>query len=109
MDTLEQKEEKVGDVLYILTAFPTMIGLEIQSEIMACTVAGLPFPPTLIKKAVCQGATIGSARIDDKKFDKHFSKKYQELMELFYKILAFNFGGVEDEESPNEESDTSAQ
>lgn len=104
MNALEQKQVTIGEKLYILTAFPATLGLEIQMEMANLETQGLVFSASLIEKAITNGASLASARMDKKLIDKHFSRKYKEMMELFYAIIEFNFGGDSD---PNVESDTS--
>jgi len=103
--TLEQKEVTIGGKIYILQAFTTSLGLEIQNELIGLEQRGESFSASLIEKAVLNGAYIGSAKITKELFNKHFSRKYKDLMELFQQILVFNYG--EGEEGPNAESDTS--
>lgn len=103
--TLEQKEVTIGEKIYILQAFPTSLGLEVQNELAMLQANGEPITGSLIEKAVTNGAYIGSAKISKELFNKHFSRKYKDLMDLFQAILVFNYG--EAEEGPNAESDTS--
>lgn len=104
--SLEQKEVSIGGRVYILQAFPATLGLEIQMDLMNLQTMGQAVSASVVEKAITNGAFLGSAKMDKKTIDKHFSRKYGEMMELFSAIIAFNFG---DEEDPNADSDTSDQ
>jgi hypothetical protein len=106
-NVLEQKEVTIDDRIYILTAFPATVGLEIQMEMMDLQTEGRSFSAAVVEKAITNGAYLGSAKLDKKLIDKHFARKYDQMMQLFAAICEFNFGAGED--GPNEQSDTSGQ
>lgn len=99
---MEEKIITKGETQYILRLFPTMLGLKIQRK-LATIGDGTPEPEVFFE-VISAGCTINRIAVTAKKFDEHFKGKYTELMELFYEILAYNFG-VE-EQDPNVESDT---
>ncbi len=103
-NALEQKEVQIGGKTYILVAFPATLGLEIQMELMNLQSQGIQASASVVEKAITNGAYLASAKLDKKLIDKHFARKYNDMMELFGKIMEFNFGGDED---PNAQSDTS--
>lgn len=105
-NVLEQKEVTIGGKLYILTAFPATLGLEIQMDMMNLQAEGRQASAAVVEKALTNGATLASAKLTKALIDKNFSRKYGEMMELFMAIVEFNFGG---DEGPNEQSDTSDQ
>lgn len=106
-NVLEQKEVTIDGKIYILSAFPATTGLEIQMEMMDLQSQGRAFSASVVEKAITNGAYLGSAKLDKKLIDKHFSRKYNQMMELFAAICEFNFGSGED--GPNDQSDTSEQ
>jgi hypothetical protein len=106
-NVLEQKEVTVGGKLYILTAFPATLGLEIQMDLMNLQAQGIQVSASVVEKAITNGASLASAKITKALMDKHFARKYGEMMELFTAIIEFNFGAGE--EGPNDQSDTSDQ
>ena len=97
----EQETFEIEGKKFTVTAYPTMFGLSIQERIMD----GLT--PELMKDIIVKSTSVDSVAIDDKKFDQVFSRKYKMLIEVVQKILEFNFGKEEAEDSPNEQSDTS--
>ena len=106
LNVADQKEIKIGDSTYILTAFPAMFGIDVQLQLLQLNQAGIPYSTDLVEKVVTKGATLGSLALTKQKIDSHFRKKLPELLKLFEEILVFNFGDG-DENSPNGESDTS--
>lgn len=100
---MEQKILTKGETNYQLRLFPTMLGLKLQRKLSMIGEAG-PEPETFFE-VISQGCSINSIAVSQKKFDDHFRGKYEELLEVFYAILAYNFGGAQDD--PNMESDTS--
>lgn len=107
--SLETKEVTIDGKIYILTAFPATLGLEIQMEMVNLQTQGMAVSASLIEKAISNGACLASAKLDKKLIDKHFARRYQQMMELFYAVMGFNFGDEAGEGSPNAESDTSEQ
>ena len=101
---MEDTTKQIGETTYVLKLFPTMVGLNIINRL---TTGGGAYTEDIILDVVTKGAVIGSASIDRKKFDKHFSGKYSELMELFVEILKFNklFPDVEGEEGNEQDSE----
>lgn len=77
--------KEVGGTSYVMKMIPTMTALGIVNKLEK-----QGFTPEVIFEVVSKGATIGSATIDIKKFDKHFAGKIKELMELFAEILKHN-------------------
>lgn len=104
---IEQKEVTIDGKIYILTAFPATLGLEIQMEMINLQMQGLTYTSSLVEKAITNGASLASAKLTKALIDKHFSRRYNQMMELFAAIVEFNFGSGE--EGPNERSDTSDQ
>lgn len=105
-NALEQKEVTIDDKVYVLVAFPATVGLEIQMEMQNLQSQGIAMSAAVIEKAISNGAFLASAKFTKALIDKHFSRRYKQMMELFFAILDFNFGSAED---PNEQSDTSGQ
>lgn len=106
-NVLEQKEVEIDGKLYILHAFPATLGLEIQMDLMNLQSQGLSVSASVVEKAITNGAYLASAKLTKALIDKHFSRKYNQMMELFAAIIEFNFGAGE--EGPNGQSDTSEQ
>lgn len=98
IQVLEQKEVEIGGVNYRITAFPAMYGMEVAEQMM-----GDGFDIKKMKDIILKSATYENKAFNDKTFDYHFSRKYNQLNELFAQIMAFNFGELD----PNELSDTS--
>lgn len=101
---MEDATKQIGETTYVLKLFPTMVGLNIINRLQA---AG-SHTEDIVLDVVTKGATIGSATIDRKKFDKHFQGKYAELVELFGEILIYNkmFPDVEVEGDEGNVEDT---
>jgi len=106
-NVLEQKEVTIDGKLYTLTAFPATLGLEIQMDMMNLQSEGKQASSAVVEKAITNGAYLASAKLTKALIDKHFSRRYGQMMELFMAIMEFNFGAGE--EGPNEQSDTSEQ
>lgn len=97
---MEAVTKEIGGTTYVLKMFPTMTGLRLVQ-----TLQREGMVPEVIREVVTKGAGIGSAGIDDKKFDIHFRGKYPELMELFAEILKYNELFPEDDEGKEEGSE----
>lgn len=101
---LAQIEKEVDDEKYILKTFPTMVGLGIQHKMQ---VDGMS--PELTREVIIKGCSKGSMDFDNKSFDKAFAGRYAHMFKLLGEIMKHNFGDMEDEESPNVESDSSEE
>lgn len=99
---MEEKIITKGETDYKLRLFPTMLGLKIQRRLATSDQNVGPEPETIFE-VVSNGCYINTIGVTAKKFDEHFKGKYTELIEIFYEILAYNFGG---DESPNVSSGT---
>lgn len=100
MKVLENKETTIGDNYYVMTAMGAMDGLDFMNKLF---VSGTGTPPAKdIRDVIVKYVKLGGKAFDNKSFDVHFSKKYDELYELFQQFCEFNFG----EASPNQPSDT---
>lgn len=80
-----KKGNEVLSVEYIVTKLPATKGLKVQMAL-----AG-ELTVELIKDVIINSVSIGSVKLDDKKFDDYFSGRYNHLTELFNKVLEFNF------------------
>lgn len=85
--TTEFKTIKIGeDDSYTIRLLPTTVFLEIQFEMDKDGMT-----PFLIKKAITNGAAIGSSEINSDRYEKHFrGKKAMQVFELFQNIMDFN-------------------
>lgn len=80
-----KKGDDVVSIDYIVTKLPATKGLKVQLKL----VEGIDVD--LIKEVITSSVALGSVKMDDKKFDDHFSGRYAHLMDLFNKVLEFNF------------------
>lgn len=93
LDLLEQKEVVVGGEKYLITALGALKGLEYAPKLNG---ADNKFIAQLIMETVSHG----NMPLTGDKFDKHFSRRYESIYNLFEEILEFNWGvGTE---NPNE-------
>lgn len=98
---LEQTTVKVGGVEYLITAFPATAGLVVADKIMGASVDN-KIDPKFVKDVITSSVDYKGRRIDDKTFDYHFSRRYNDVQELFAKIMDFNFGELD----PNDGSES---
>lgn len=88
----ETKEITIGEDSYILKKFPTIEGMKLRRELFQIHQAGEGVPPVEFQvKVICNGATVNSIQIDQKKFESHFRGKLDVMDQLFSEILDFNF------------------
>lgn len=90
LDLLEQTEITVGEYTYTVTAMTATEGLKFLEENQEVMDAGKS-DVAIMRKVICKTATLGSIAIDEKKFDKHFARKYGQMRKLYMEILKFNF------------------
>lgn len=88
----ETKEITIGEDNYTLKKFPTIEGMKLRRELFQIHQAGEGVPPVEFQvKVICNGATVNSIQIDQKKFESHFRGKLDVMDQLFSEILDFNF------------------
>lgn len=80
-----KKAGELVDIEYIVTKLPATKGLKVQLKL----IDGLDVD--LIKEVVLASVALGSVKMTEKLFDEHFSGRYGHLMDLFHKIIEFNF------------------
>lgn len=83
----DQIEKTVGDTTYMITAFPTFVGLSVRRNLSE----GNGQDPLFIRRLVLDAISVNGLKKDDAWFDNHFSRRYLELDELIKEILEFNF------------------
>lgn len=100
MSDLVTKE--IGETTYVLKLIPAMKALGIVNKLEK-----FGFTPEVVLEVVSSGAAIGSATIDEKRFNKQFAGKLQEAMELFAEVLKYNklFPEAEGEEGNEDGSE----
>lgn len=84
-ELLEQTEITVGEQTYIVTAMTATEGLKFLDENQEVLDSGKS-DVAIMRKIICK-----SVGMDEKKFDKHFSRKYKQMRTLYMEILKFNF------------------
>lgn len=89
-DLLEQTEVTVGKDTYTITAMTATEGLKFLDENQEVLDSGKS-DVAIMRRIICKYATLGSVAIDEKKFDKHFARKYKQMRTLYMEILKFNF------------------
>lgn len=104
--TKETKDVTIGDTNYTITAFDATYGLGVFNQLAKIEIEGGMPPSDFIRNVILTGVTVNSVQKDKNWFEKHFAKNYNELWQLFNEIVAFNFGGSEEGDSPNADSDT---
>lgn len=77
--------KEVGGTSYVMKMIPTTAAINIVKKLET-----QGFSSEVIFEVINKGATIGSATIDIKKFDKHFAGKLKYATELFAEILKHN-------------------
>lgn len=100
MDILENKEVTVNGNYYVITAMEAVEGMDFISKVFS---NGGTIPPAKdIRQVIVKHVKLGGKQFSDKTYGIHFSRNYEELMQLFEEFMVFNFG----EFNPNEDSDT---
>lgn len=99
----EVKQVTIGATTYTLKHFPALEGWDLQARVFECDREQRMPSSSLIFDVISKGCQIGSTGMDEKKFNKHFAGKYNEILELWQEVCIYNFGGGETE-GPNEES-----
>ena len=89
-DLLEQTEITVGKDTYTVTAMTATEGLKFLDENQEVLESGKS-DVAIMRKIICKHAALNGMAIDEKKFDKHFSRKYKQMRTLYTEILKFNF------------------
>lgn len=84
-DLLEQTDITVGEQTYTVTAMTATEGLKFLEENKDVLESGKS-DVALMRRIICK-----SVGMDEKKFDKHFSRKYAQMRKLYNDILEFNF------------------
>lgn len=107
MITKDQIEFEINGNHYLITAMDAVFGLQAMNQLAAFAKNDMPPSADFIKEVVIRSVTFQNKAIDEKWFNKHFSRNYAELNALFTKIIEFNFGDSGEDGLPNEQSDTS--
>jgi hypothetical protein len=94
-ELLEQTEITVGGHTYTVTAMPATKGLKFLEENQEVLDSGKS-DVALMRRIICENATIGSSAIEEKKFNTHFARKYGQMRKLYEEILQFNFPEYEE-------------
>ena len=92
LDLLEQKEVEVGGEKYLITALGALKGLEYAPKLVDAD-------NKLIIQIITECVSHDNMPLSGEKFDKHFSRRYTAIYELFNEIVEFNWGL--DVKSPN--------
>lgn len=85
----EDKEVKINNTKYTIKSLPAMKGLHLMNELEK---SGSTPHPDLVRAVVLESVTVNNIQPTDEWFNKHFSRNYKELYELFSEIVDFNFG-----------------
>lgn len=108
--TREQHTVEIDGVSYVITALEATYGLDVMAEVQRLSMKQEAPSGLFMKSLIIKSVTVNNFQLDSKKFDLHFSRKYNQIFELFQEIVKFNFGeeGEEEgEEGPNGQGDTS--
>lgn len=106
MNILEQKNVTVGKTNYILTALDASYGLSALNQLMQLGAGATP-PAAFVKDMVLRSVTVNNIQPNETWYNKHFSRNYKELYDLFAEIVKFNFPELGGDEEGNDQSDTS--
>ena len=101
--SLEQTTVEVGGESYLVQAFPATYGLDVMQKMIKVASGESELSVQFMSDVIIRSVDYKGRRMDEKTFNIHFSRKYNEINELFEKIMEFNFG----EASPNDGSDDS--
>lgn len=104
----EQHTVEIDGNNYIITALEATYGLDIFAEVQRLSAKEESPSGLFMKSLICKSVTLNNIQLDGKKFDSHFSRKYNQMFQLFEEIIKFNFGSA-DEEGPNVVSDISEE
>src|SRR5690554_3205382 len=100
MQLRETKEVVVNNTKYLITSLDATYGLDVMMRLTDIRSA------SLVKEVILRSVTVNNIQPTEDWFSRHYSRNYQEAMELFQEIIKFNIG-AEDEEDPNTEGGTS--
>lgn len=100
MNVLENKEVTINGNYYVITAMGATDGMVFLDKMIN---GDGKLPVTEMRGVIIKYVKLGSKVITDKIYDTHFSRKYDELNQLFEEIMTFNFEGT----NPNDGGDTS--
>lgn len=95
----EELEKKIGETRYLIRALPASYGLHVMAKLGEF--GNVP-PSEFLKELILKSVTVNNIQPTEEWFNKHFSRNYKEMYDLFNEIVEFNFGS-EDENSPNTE------
>ena len=102
----ETKEVEVGGNQYILTALGTTDGINTMNKLTKLFNNGQEPDGEFVRDLIIATASYNKKAFDTRTYEIHFSKKYNEVFELFAEIIEFNFdiklNEKEEGDSPNE-------
>lgn len=107
MLTKDQIDFQYNDNRYIINAMDASYGIEVMNKFQEFVSEEKNPSAAFMKGVVLRSVTFNNKAVDEKWFDKHFSRNYAELNAVFIKIMEFNFGEMGEEGVPNEQSVTS--
>ena len=94
IQALETKDVTVDGNLYVITAMSATDGMEFFSQVQNMMATG-QIPARQMKEVIIKYVKLGSKKFDEKSYDIHFSRKYDQLNELFAAVMEFNFGEID--------------
>jgi len=98
MFVAEEKTIEIGGNNYLIKEVPALYCLGVLTRLRNM---GDSANPEFIKEVVFKSITCNNIQPTEDWFNKHFSRNYEELFQLFEVIIDFNFGGEEEaEENP---------
>lgn len=103
----DQTEFEYGGNTYVINALDASYGIEAMNKLAEFANNKMNPSAPFIKGVVLKSVTHNNKAVNEKWFDKHFSRNYAELNALFTKIIEFNFGEMGAGGVPNGEGDTS--
>lgn len=104
--TYDQKEVEVGGYNYILQAMGAEYGMMVMDEMFKAegTVTTKRMVDVIRRSVTYQGRPL-----DEKAFNIHFSRRYNDIGILFEKIIAFNFGEEGEDKLPLDQTESQSQ
>ena len=86
--TYDQKEIEVGGVTYLLQAMGAEYGLTVMDELIENGgMLSTKRKVDILKKSL----TYKNKLFDDRTFNVHFSRRYEDIGKIFAEIISFNF------------------
>lgn len=104
--TYDQEEVEVGGHSYVLQAMGAEYGMTVMDEMFK---SGGVVTTKRMVDVIRRSVTYQGRQLDEKSFNIHFSRRYNDIGILFEKIIAFNFGEEGEDTLPLDQTENQSQ